>query len=81
MIRTTVGPLPQSPGRSVDTCHAPDRGRVRAAAERALAVYPGPVGETLADVLEQWAEFGYRFGAGSRMGALVEKIEAKEKAT
>lgn len=52
-----------------------EKERVRQAMYAARYVYPGPVGEALFEHLEQWHDFGYRFGGTSRIMALVKHIE------
>ncbi|MEJ8278136.1 hypothetical protein [Pseudonocardia spirodelae] len=48
-----------------------ERMRMRAAAMRAAASYPGPVGELLVQELEAWEEFGHRLGGHALMTRLV----------
>ena len=38
-----------------------DPARVVEAARRARTVFPGPIGETIAEYLCAWADFGHRF--------------------
>jgi hypothetical protein len=51
-----------------------ERARVRAAANRALRLDPGPVGKLLFRELWAWEEMGWRFGDGSLVAALVDHI-------
>lgn len=37
------------------------KAQARTAADRALVLYPGPVGELLSRELNAWADFAYRF--------------------
>jgi hypothetical protein len=48
--------------------------RIRAAANRARRLYPGPVGEVLYRELISWEEFGYRLGGATVISRLVEHL-------
>lgn len=48
--------------------------RIRAAAFRAVRLYPGPVGELLSRELLTWEEFGYRLGGSGVIMRLVDHI-------
>ena len=48
--------------------------RMRAAAFRALKLFPGPIGELLSREILTWEEFGYRFGSSSLIWAAVDRI-------
>jgi hypothetical protein len=54
-----------------------DRMRLRAAAFRALKVYPGPVGQLLSAELLAWEDFGYRLGAKSLVMSIVADVMAR----
>ena len=57
-----------------------DPARVVEAAQRARAVFPGPIGETIAEYLCAWADFGHRFGAHSRIAQVVGAVFEAEPA-
>lgn len=57
-----------------DYMNAAERARVRQAANKALRVYPGPVGNFLFKELWAWDEFGYRFGGHGIISALADHI-------
>jgi hypothetical protein len=61
------GPAPDRLGRG-------DRERLLAAAYRALASHPGPVGELIHQELLSWQQFGYRLGTTGRVMRLVEEV-------
>jgi len=48
--------------------------RLRAAASKALKLYPGPVGALVSRELLVWDEFGYRLGGDSLIRMVVEDI-------
>jgi hypothetical protein len=48
--------------------------RIRAAAERATQLYPGPVGELVARELLTWEEFGHRLGSAGPIMQLVDAV-------
>jgi hypothetical protein len=50
------------------------RTRLRVAAFRASLVYPGPVGELIAQELLSWDEFGHRLGGNRMIMTLVEHV-------
>jgi hypothetical protein len=50
------------------------RMRLRAAANRARKIYPGPVGELLHRELISWDEVGFMFGCRGLMIRLVNEI-------
>ena len=52
------------------------RMRLRTAAFRATHLYPGPVGELLCRELQDWEEFGYRFGSGAFMTRLIDHLSS-----
>jgi hypothetical protein len=60
-------------GRPMTIDHG-SRTRLRAAAFRASLVYPGPVGELIAQELLSWDEFGHRLGGTRMIMALVEHV-------
>jgi hypothetical protein len=49
-----------------------EKQRLRAAATKAMRLYPDPVGDVVARELHEWAEFGYRFGGKSKIMALAD---------
>lgn len=51
-----------------------EKARLRAAAFRAIRLYPGPVGELVSRELLSWEEFGYRLGGGRLVMRLVDHI-------
>jgi hypothetical protein len=51
-----------------------ERMRLRAAAFRATRLYPGPVGEVLAEEVLTWEQFGYRLGGGRLVMRLVDHL-------
>ncbi len=51
-----------------------ERMRLRAAAFRANRLYPGPVGEVLAEEVLAWEQFGYRLGGGRLVMRLVDHL-------
>lgn len=51
-----------------------ERMRLRAAAFRAIRVYPGPVGELLSRELLSWEEFGYRLGSRGLIMGIVDAV-------
>lgn len=48
--------------------------RIRAAAFRAIDIYPGPVGELISRELLTWEDFGYRLGGNRMVMDLVEHV-------
>lgn len=56
-----------------------DPARVVEAARRARAVFPGPIGETIAEYLCAWDD-GHRFGAHSRVAQVVGAVFEAEPA-
>jgi len=48
--------------------------RLRAAADGAKRLYPGPVGELVSRELLTWEEFGYRLGGGRLIMRLVDHV-------
>ena len=54
-----------------------ERMRLRAAAFRALKVYPGPVGQLLSAELLSWEDFGYRLGSKSLVMSIVADVMAR----
>jgi hypothetical protein len=54
-----------------------DKLRIAVAIRRAEHLWPGPIGEWLADELIQWAEWGHRLGPGTTW-ELVAAIEDAE---
>lgn len=55
-----------------------DRERLRRGVTRAPLVLPGPIGETVAQELLAWEEFGYRFGGTSVILRLLDDIERRK---
>lgn len=51
-----------------------EKARLRAAAFRAIRLYPGPVGELVSRELLSWEEFGYRLGGDRLVMRLVDHI-------
>lgn len=51
-----------------------ERLRLRAAALRAVSVYPGPVGKFIAQELRFWEQTGFRFGDGGMVRALIDDV-------
>lgn len=64
-------PIPSAP---LDKLDQAERMRLRAAAFRATQVYRGPVGELVQRELQDWEQFGYRFGRKSFVFGLVEQV-------
>jgi len=52
------------------------RMRARTAAFRAKHLYPGPVGELIAQHLHAWDDFGFRFDCATLTARLVEHVLA-----
>lgn len=55
---------------------AHERARLEAAADHAVRVYPGPVGELLAREIRAHADFGYRFGRGGLVTRVAQRLLA-----
>lgn len=53
------------------------RTQLRTAAVRARKLYPGPVGELVAQEIAIWDEMGFRFGGKAPMMRLVEYLMAQ----
>ena len=53
-----------------------DRDRLHEAAERALSLYPGPVGQLVHRELQAYLDFGHRFAQASLITRLIEDILA-----
>ena len=54
-----------------------ERGRITRAAQRALLVYPGPVGRLISDELFAYADFSFLWVSGSttrRINGVVEDV-------
>lgn len=71
MLRPPTGPAPTAPPIYLTY---PERARVRLAANRAIRLYPGPVGQVLSKELWAWEELGWRFGSSSLIAALVDTL-------
>jgi hypothetical protein len=56
-----------------------DEERLAAAASRANDVYPGPVGEFVANELRAWNGLGSRFGGHPLMSRLVDDVLAASR--
>jgi hypothetical protein len=48
--------------------------RMRSAAFRAAKLYPGPVGQLLAQEINAWHDFGYRLGKSRLILELVDHV-------
>lgn len=53
------------------------RRRMRADADRATQLYPGPVGELVARELLSWAEFGYVLGPDALLRRVVAELDVE----
>jgi hypothetical protein len=51
-----------------------EKNRMRAAAQRATRLYPGPVGEVLAKEIMTWENFGYRLGGTKLVMRLCDEV-------
>jgi len=51
-----------------------DRDRLHEAAERALSLYPGPVGQLVHREIQAYLDFGHRFAQASLITRLIEDI-------
>ena len=56
---------------------AQDGARLVKAQRRALMRYPGPVGRLVADQLQTWSDFGYRFG-GSNIRQVIDFLTPED---
>lgn len=68
-----------APPPAVHQC-APEAGRAHHAAYTAHHLFPGPVGEQLADDLFDWAKGGWRYDQSGRGLALIVDIETRAHA-
>lgn len=60
--------------RGLDPMHPGEKARLRATAVRARKLHPGPTGEILAEYVEAWEEFGYRFDSKGLMTRFMREI-------
>ena len=54
--------------------HPEEKQRILDAANHALVLYPGPVGELLRREFIAWANFGYRIGDGALVRRAVNRV-------
>ena len=65
----------EAPETTPDRLTPRERSRIRLAADRAKARYPGPVGELVSRELMAWEDIGWRIGNGHN-GLLNRLIDA-----